>query len=160
MSLPLFEINVELSMAEERFLSVQFCDDIRQEVGNKFSLMGCYGPSMLVSAFPLLLPKLCAQVKVMTAITRPFQRLAIRVHRDDELLIEMPISSQTLASADDYPSWARFQMVNALVVMAPFQVDAPCSLRVEAETEDGCLSGGAFRIEHSAVPEIRNRSGA
>jgi hypothetical protein len=36
------------------------CDDIRQEVGNESSLMGCYGVSMVLTDFPVVLPKLCA----------------------------------------------------------------------------------------------------
>ena len=38
-----------------------FCDDIRQEVGNKFSLIGCYNDEMLLpygTEFPAILAKL------------------------------------------------------------------------------------------------------
>ncbi len=39
-----------------------FCDDLRQEVGNKVSYMGVYQGMMFVPAFPVALPKLCAAV--------------------------------------------------------------------------------------------------
>jgi hypothetical protein len=37
-----------------------FCDDVRNEVGNKLSLMGVYGQDLLLREFPATLPKLCA----------------------------------------------------------------------------------------------------
>jgi uncharacterized protein DUF6941 len=35
------------------------CDDIRPERGNKISLMGLYGDTVFVPAFPFVFPKLC-----------------------------------------------------------------------------------------------------
>jgi hypothetical protein len=48
-------------MTAQRTVIAQFCDDVRQEIGNKFSLMGCYGSDLYVPAFPITLPKLCAR---------------------------------------------------------------------------------------------------
>ena len=39
------------------------CDDIRQEVGNKFSLIGIYLKEIIVSKFPITLPKLCFAIE-------------------------------------------------------------------------------------------------
>ena len=48
------------------FGSVVFCDDIRQEVGNKLSLMGVYfGDLYFPTPFPNSLPKLCASISYM-----------------------------------------------------------------------------------------------
>lgn len=85
-------------MPETRYVTVQFCDDIRQEVGNKYSLVGCYGPSMLLSAVPVVLSKLCAFVRIYTPVNRPFAKLSIRVLRGDQLLTEMEIPQEVLAS--------------------------------------------------------------
>ena len=38
---------------------VLFCEDIRQEVGGRVSLMGILGTKLLVQDFPLVFPKLC-----------------------------------------------------------------------------------------------------
>jgi hypothetical protein len=59
-------------MTGKRTVIAQFCDDVRQEIGNKFSLMGCYGTDLYVPAFPFTLPKLCAFVHVRTPRERPF----------------------------------------------------------------------------------------
>lgn len=38
---------------------VLFCEDIRQEVGGRVSLMGILGSKLYVQDFPLVFPKLC-----------------------------------------------------------------------------------------------------
>ena len=38
---------------------VLFCEDIRQEVGGRVSLMGILGSKLMVQDFPLVFPKLC-----------------------------------------------------------------------------------------------------
>jgi len=35
------------------------CDDIRQEIGNKLTFIGIYGPQILVTKIPYVFPKLC-----------------------------------------------------------------------------------------------------
>ena len=35
------------------------CDDIRQEIGNKISLIGIYTKDIFVTKFPFMFPKLC-----------------------------------------------------------------------------------------------------
>ena len=35
------------------------CDDIRQEIGNKHTFIGIYGPNILVTKIPYVFPKLC-----------------------------------------------------------------------------------------------------
>lgn len=40
-----------------------FCDDIRFEQQNKFTLVGCYGPDLIISdRLPVILPKLCVLI--------------------------------------------------------------------------------------------------
>lgn len=41
------------------YKTVLFCEDIRQEVGGRVSLMGILGNKLLVQDFPLIFPKLC-----------------------------------------------------------------------------------------------------
>lgn len=42
---------------------VLFCEDIRQEVGGRVSLMGILGSKLMVQGFPLVFPKLCLFVE-------------------------------------------------------------------------------------------------
>lgn len=46
-------------MSELKYKCVLVCEDIRQEVGGRVSLMGVLGSRLLVQNFPLPFPKLC-----------------------------------------------------------------------------------------------------
>jgi hypothetical protein len=126
----------------DRFISTQFCDDIRQEVGNKLSLMGCYSATIQVDRVPAILPKLCAIVKVYTPLDRPFTRLAVRIIRGEQTLAELRVPPENFAPAIDVPAGSPWHMVSAGLVMSPFHVECSCTLCVEAETEEGILHGG------------------
>ncbi len=76
-------------MTHHRTVIAQFCDDVRQEIGNKFSLMGCYGTDLYVPSFPITLPKLCVFVHVRTPREQPFRRLTLRLMRGAEVLSEL-----------------------------------------------------------------------
>jgi len=52
------------------------CDDIRQELGNKITLVGIYGNQIYVSKFPYIFPKLCMQISLRD-ITR---KVKVDVH--------------------------------------------------------------------------------
>jgi hypothetical protein len=139
-------------MAKERFISVQFCDDLRQEIGNKISLMGCYDYSMLLESIPATLPKLCAQIKIYTPINRPFTRLSVRLMRDEDLLGEVEIPREELSTEHpnpDHLAQSKWRMITAMLVMSPFPVEKPSHLTVEADTEDGVLRGGSFWIDRA-----------
>lgn len=139
-------------MAKDRFVTAQFCDDIRQEIGNKVSLMGCYGHSMVVGTLPVVLPKLCAHVKVYTPINRPFARLSVRLLREEELLGEMQFPPDALATDlhnTHHISHAKWRMTTAVIALSPFPIEKPCRLSVEADTEEGVVNGGSFWIEQA-----------
>jgi len=42
-----------------KYKYVLFCEDIRQEIGGKVSLMGVLGSKLLTQQFPIGFPKLC-----------------------------------------------------------------------------------------------------
>lgn len=140
-------------MAEERFVITQFCDDIRQEIGNKVSLMGCYGPSMLVGALPVVLPKLCVHVRIYTPIDRPFSRLSVRLMCEKELLGEMQFPQEDALPAElpntHHRPHAKWWMRTTVIALSPFPVEKPCRLSVEADTEEGVISGQSFWIEQA-----------
>lgn len=139
----------------DRFISTQFCDDIRQEVGNKISLIGCYSSIIQVERAPAILPKLCAIVKVYSPLERPFTKLAVRIVRGDQTLAELKFPAEAFASAIAAPAGSRWQMVVAGLVMSPFHVECACTLRAEAETEEGILQSGLTWIN---VPESQQPS--
>lgn len=140
-------------MPKARYVTVQFCDDIRQEVGNKYSLVGCYGPSMLLSAMPVVLSKLCAFVRIYTPVNRPFAKLSIRVLRGDQPLTEMEIPQEVLAStrAAEHLAGEDAIIVGSGLAISPLAIEEPCALRIEVDTDEGPLEGDTLRIERAST---------
>jgi hypothetical protein len=133
-------------MTPNRTVIAQFCDDVRQEIGNKFSLMGCYGSDLFVPAFPITLPKLCVFVHVRTPREHPFERLTLRLLRGREILSELVANPDKL-NAGETPGWARWLSVTGILAVAPFHAAGPCRLQVLAETEAETLESGQFLVE-------------
>lgn len=135
-------------MAADRFLSAQFCDDVRNEVGNKYSLIGCYSGGLQIKPIPSVIPKLCVVIKAHTPKERPFTKLVFRVFRDQAAVAEMAIPLGTYPIADAQAE-AQMQLILAIIILSPFAVDAPCVLRVEAECEDEIIYGGRLWISEA-----------
>ncbi len=142
-------------MSAERFISFQFCDDIRHEVGNKFSLIGCYTGVIQIEPIPSVMPKLCAMVKVHTSIERPFSKLVVRILRENKPVAELAFPAEAFDTQPQMLLGATGQQVVAMIVMAPFPVESACDLRVEAETEEGTIVGGSVWIRPTALAELQ-----
>ncbi len=138
-------------MNVSRTVISQFCDDIRHEVGNKYSLMGCYGNELLVKSLPVLLPKLCVQVHVITPIDKPFSKLIIRALMNDEIIAEMNVVSDEIvpqvSSGIDNPVRAELSVV---MTFSPLPITEPSKLRIEAEADDEILRGGILLFRESS----------
>ncbi len=133
-----------------RHIQTVFCDDIRHELGGKLSFIGVYTGHLFVSTFPVTLPKLCLALTAITPAAQPFQKLDLRILKDDEVLAEASLDEAMLSgianAAADLDSEgdgkkSGVQVLNSLFVFSPFQIDAPCRLRIRAITESGELKG-------------------
>ena len=138
----------------ERYLHTIYCDDVRLEVGNKQSLMGIYSSDLLVPEFPIVLPKLCIIANLFTPIDKPFKDLTIKVTKDDETLIEAPITGEQLNNPQsniiengDKDNHDRRIGFNLTLMLSPFSVEKECTLRVRVTTESGELKGNGLRIK-------------
>lgn len=139
-------------MSSERFLTFTICDDFRLEIGNKFSLIGCYaGTPIFINPIPSVIPKLCVIAAAHTPVERPFTKLVVRVMRGDKPIAELPFSPQMMPQPVALQEGARRITILAALIMSPFPVEAAGALRVEAETEDDTLVGGQFWIEQAPV---------
>lgn len=130
-----------------RHIEVIYCDDIREEIGNKVSYMGIYSKDLFVPTAPIVLPKLCIAVKVVTDMNDPFKELEVRVLKGEdevELLTTGPIPGPP----DDWTSEDNltFMVAQMAFVLAPYQIDGDTILRVRARTEREDLKGRALRI--------------
>lgn len=143
-------------MGDKRTVFVLFSDDVRQEVGNKLSLIGCYSDELVVERMPTVLPKLCVFVKATTACTKPFQKLAVRANLNDEVIGEIEVPHQDLESAAarvlNGPRSNRMTMT-VLMAFAPVSVTEPGVLRIETETEDGIIEDSQLQLRERAGSE-------
>lgn len=135
-----------------RHLEVTYCDDIRQEVGGKISLMGIYTGDMYVTGMPLLLPKLCIAINVVTSIDNPIQSLKINIFKEG--VTEPMLSTGEIVvpelPRDDNSVW---QVAHLMFALSPFQIDEETKLRVIAETESGEIIGRSLKILKTTDPE-------
>lgn len=139
-----------------RRLETIFCDDIRQEVGNKVSYMGVYSSELTVPTTPIVLPKLCVAIKAATEVKDPFQALDVHIVTvigESETLLAstgmIPLVNEPSKEIDGSPL-AAYQM---MFVLSPFQIDAECIIRVKAITEREELRGIGLRIKVVQQPE-------
>jgi hypothetical protein len=139
-------------MMNPRFLFSTFCDDIRVEQGNKFSIMGCYDQTLLVSEFPITLPKLCFVIVARTPTDRPFKELKFRLFRNEDLVgeIEPVIPDQLenpVSEKDNIADSASCMTVRAVIQLANLVLDGPCYFKVRALTEEEePLKGGILHV--------------
>jgi hypothetical protein len=139
-------------------LSTIYCDDVRQEVGGKLSLMGVYNAVMYVPQFPVTLPKLWIMATYIIAHDEPPKSLKVRVFRNNEPLVDldaMPEYLQQLANAREpvAPMPDGSQRVinsNMQVCFSPLVLDGPCVIRVVAITDQGEVPGLGLQVLEAA----------
>lgn len=138
-----------------RFITAIFCDDIRHEVGNKFSYMGCYQSEIIVQMVPVVLPKLCIFASVSTPKERPFKSLILRVVQDDDVeFARVEIPQEGLAGTGQIiDETSTRKIINTAIVFSPFPVEKPTMLRLMATTEEGEITGPRVLIKKVAATQ-------
>ena len=138
-------------MNAERFLIGLYCDDIRNEVGNKLTLVGCYDADLLLNAFPTILPKFAVYARAYTPAGKPFQKLILRLRQNENLLgeLEFPAAQLAAEAATDRPN-SRWVIIQSVMFMSPLLIQSSGFLCLEAETEEGLLLGSKLMIRAMA----------
>ena len=141
-----------------------FSDDVRHEIGGKISYIGVYAGKMLLPAFPAVLSKLCLTVKITTPISKPFEKLNVKIYKDEELIAEGGVAPADLQAAPtagelgDEPPKNILRDLQLGFAFSPFAVDGPCLIRVRVENEGRELKGTGLRIlqapEGTAFPAM------
>jgi hypothetical protein len=138
-----------------------FCDDIRNEAGGKLSFIGCYNGIILISGqFPLVLPKLCVHVHILSPASQPFSSIAVRCYLpgDDKPFFEEPIETpehhdqtELVANLKADTSAPLFIVAATSLIFAPLELRSSGLMRVRAVIDaDQELRLGSLRIEHTS----------
>ncbi len=127
-----------------------FCDDVRQEVGNKVSYLGIYGPNLIVPAFPTTLVKLCCVFSVRVPIGRLPKNVIFRLLRDEELLFEADVMpAEMLGTANDgraYGTETLALTIASIAQLIAFPITQRCFLRARAIVDGKELRGGTLEL--------------
>ncbi|MDI4659532.1 MULTISPECIES: hypothetical protein [Cobetia] len=105
-----------------------FCDDIRQEIGDKNTFVGSYSGELIAQRLPIVLPKLCV---VVFCIYDTKQQ-----DTDASITIEILLGNEKIASAE-YPLKEVYSensdngsnVIQANFIFTPVEINKPNILR-------------------------------
>lgn len=146
----------------ERHLSVIFCDDVRIEVGNKFSFMGVYTGDYVIqgatAGVPIAIPRLCVYATISTPLERPLRQFSLKVEHEGRVIMESgdlaPQPGAEDGAAD--PERAELfpisrQLVAVNFVVSPFIVSRPSAVIVTATADNEPFDPWALRVRFTAT---------
>ena len=110
---------------------VQFCEDVRHELGGKLSIMGLLGDVVEIEAFPFVFPKLCANfILEIPTSALPKARFTVKmfVNGADRQSMDVPIDLFT-AAIEDGKDWVR---INGGFDITGFEVKEKTKITVKA----------------------------
>jgi hypothetical protein len=132
-----------------------FCDDIRFEINNKISLIGIYGGELLpLGPFPLLLPKLCADINYYQSPEDAKTDIKIQVvftsDGEERLLWEVSIPSQALQNVPflipPEPGDQPYIAARVPLEFPAFGIEKPGRIRVLVHRGDDVMRIGSLAI--------------
>jgi hypothetical protein len=138
------------------FLLATFCDDVRQELGNKLSYLGIYGPNLVVPSFPTTLVKLCCVFTLRIPIGSIPKSIVFKLFRDEEVIFEADLSPADKAdllagiSADNAGPHAL--TVTSIAQLIGFQIPQRARLKTVAIVDGKELRGGALDLQAASTP--------
>ena len=123
----------------DRELTYVFCDDVRQELGRKVTLVGVYAADILVASMPATMSKLSVWINVATSFERPLKKLAARLVRIGQPTPLLSIED-ALSEGVDAIALAAAQMKSTLSVtlvleLAPYRITEPHLLQLVVEID-------------------------
>lgn len=136
-------------MSFEPFMWSTFCDDVRQEVGNKLSYLGIYGPNLVVPVFPTTLVKLCCVFNVRVHAETPPSSVVFKLLRDDEVIFEHELS----VGKDAVPTLPANEMdvqaltISSIAQFVGFAITQQGRLKARAIVDGKELRGGALDLQ-------------
>ena len=138
-----------------------FCDDIRVELGGKYSLMGIYGRELVLPVRPpVLLPKLGVVVWLVCDIDDPpgSATVAVLVQPDGVELFRETVD----IVAGDHPQDGSMKMSYSIrFSISPVKIASLGVIEVIVETELGALRASRLevKVDEAALGAVKTDSG-
>lgn len=119
-----------------------FCDDARQEISGKTTLVGIYQGQCLVPQFPCTLPKLCINLSISAPRSEMPKSVSVKGTFAGEEVMSMSLDNaqiDSIINANPSPRPERKRMMLGLMaIMSPFNLKEPgrLALHVMVDGED------------------------
>ncbi|SRR6266700_2659485 len=142
-------------MPDPRVAHCVFCDDVRQEIGNKLSLMGVYVGELIVPmAPPVVMPKFAIVVWIITDIDDPVMRVttSVRMPPDGQEVFKAEVGQAT--TIPSLLEGARKMIAHQILTFGNFLVPAPGMMEVMLETDTGPMRAGRLLIRFEPPVDI------
>jgi hypothetical protein len=140
-----------------------FCDDIRQEVAGKYSIMGVYQADLVApssATLPIVLPKLCILIMYFEKPNIHKEDLNVMIYLSH---FDEPIFTQTIRRDDI--RWVPFQgdrsidtdvdpviAITIPVTFSPFVMEKECFIRVRGKLGDETIKLGTLYLRVAKEP--------
>lgn len=137
----------------ETHLTTIFCEDVRQEIGGKITLVGVFNGICGVNSFPVTLPKIAVMLRIIGPAETVPKAIGYKAWLGDQLIAEVPVSPATQVAPSGLESQiesasetvplelqfsGKFRSMTSFMVFAPLHVEGgPVTLRIRAYGPDG-----------------------
>ncbi|KAB0532785.1 MULTISPECIES: DUF6941 family protein [Pseudomonas] len=131
-----------------------FCDDIRNEVNGKTSLIGVVGGLLYVNTFPCVIPKLCVLITAVTDHDNPFKSLTFKVLVGEDPAFDVTLGEdeiQKISQGQELIEDPKGFAAQAVVVMSPLSLQGPSTIKVFVVADGEKLDCASLQI--SLAPE-------
>ncbi|MFZ2726418.1 MAG: hypothetical protein WAX77_09225 [Methylococcaceae bacterium] len=132
-----------------RWVHALWCDDIRQELGNKPSLMGIYTNAITIPSLPIALHRIAVYTTIVTEVDNPIKKLAFKIVRDDGfVLANLQQDAVDYDSALDKTNGDATRLaITIAVTLNNIEIPEGCKyLQVLVQTESESLDGSKLYI--------------
>jgi len=143
-----------------------FCDDIREELNGKISLIGCYGPDLqFFGNAPVVLPKLAFHIIVRLPCDKPIPPLKLIVFfpgdKDEQptMLVELPVPENLKQEPESglepnvlIPDGMRTYILRQHFILSPVQITQEGFIRVRLMYGDDKIRLGVLKVQQAPVP--------
>jgi hypothetical protein len=134
----------------EPSLRVLFCDDVRQEVGNKLSYLGVYGGNLVVPAFPTNLVKLCCVFSLNLPSKAAPKSVTFKLLRDEDVIFEADMPPEHIKSLEALAvsgSATQALTTGTVAQFVSFPITHACALKARAIVDGKEIRGGGIDLQ-------------
>lgn len=131
-----------------RFAYCIFCDDVRQEVSGKTSLIGVYQGKLIVEELPAAIAKLFAIIHVVTPKGKPFKSLDVKIEYNGQVMFDLPDTENLVKRLADHAGDDEDEIVfQAQVAFSPLHLEKTGRIKVKVMADGKKIACHGLLIE-------------